>query len=367
MTEEIRQSIITYLRLQNCIHGETYNELTSIFGEEHNYKEIVMYCINNKIVHVPVIYGDGEHDDTEAFNEWGKGGAAIWPDGTLVDEMKGKNFKINSTIEIERTLVMESCNIVYDNHSSKGAALSLTNSISSRLVGVTFQKKIKYMKVSLKTITPNSEVNIVEIARVSSNRTDKTENPEGLINYLIKSRHWSPFEHATMTIEIVTSKAIGIQLLRHRSFTFQEFSQRYAKVEAMEPIEIRQQAVKNRQSSEEVFDPTLDIMLPFEDDGGFRLENGFTASSAIADFLEHSQNLYNALLDAGVAKECARFILPMTTQTTIYMTGFVRNWIHFLDIRDDAHAQKEVQLIAKEIKKIFIQELPIISKALNYI
>src|SRR5688572_20071167 len=107
-------------------------------------------------------------------------------------------------------------------------------------------------KVSLKTITPNAEVNIVEIARVSSSRLDKSEKPEGLIGYLIKNKHWSPFEHAYMTVEIGTSKAIGIQLLRHVSFRFQEFSQRYAEVESIEPIEFRKQAEKNRQSSTDV-------------------------------------------------------------------------------------------------------------------
>ena len=220
------------------------------------------------------------------------------------------------------------------------------------------------MKVSLKTITPNAEVNIVEIARVSSQRTDKSEAPEGLINYLIKNKHWSPFEHAFLTFEIVTSKAIGIQLLRHRSFTFQEFSQRYAKVENFEPFELRRQADKNRQSSTEVFDPQLfwyDKEL-FQDD----LIDEKLASKTIDDYLNYGKELYNKLINSGVAKECARMILPMCTETTIYMTGSVRSWIHFLDIRDDGHAQLEVQLIAKEIKNIFKEQLPIISKALNY-
>lgn len=213
------------------------------------------------------------------------------------------------------------------------------------------------MKVSLKSITPDAEVNIVEIARVSSSRTDKSEAPDGLINYLIKNRHWSPFEHSFLTFEIVTSKAIGIQLLRHRSFTFQEFSQRYAKVENIEPIELRAQAATNRQSSTDVFDPKV----WFETKGISK-----QASSAIDFHLAMGMSLYEELLKAGVAKECARMILPMATSTTIYMTGSIRSWIHFLDIRDDAHAQKEVQLIAKDMKKIFIEQLPIISKALGY-
>jgi len=216
------------------------------------------------------------------------------------------------------------------------------------------------MKVTLKTITPNAEINIVEIARVSSSRLDKSEKPEGLISYLIKNKHWSPFEHSFLTFEIVTSKAIGIQLLRHRSFTFQEFSQRYAKVEAIEPIELRQQGVTNRQSSTEIFNPFIRFRPVAH-------ETKFRASDAINMILERVQELYEDLLKSGVAKECARMILPMATQTTIYMTGSIRSWIHFLDIRDDAHAQKEAQEIAREIKNIFIDQLPIISAAKEYV
>lgn len=214
------------------------------------------------------------------------------------------------------------------------------------------------MRVTLKSITPDAEINVVEVARVSSTRQDKTEAPDGLLRYLIRNKHWSPFQHSYLTFEIVTSKAIAIQLLRHLSFTFQEFSQRYAKVENIEPIEIRQQADKNRQSSTEIFDPIIRIS-PVE------YENP-TASQAIEDYIKDGMRLYNQLLEAGIAKECARMILPMATQTTLYMTGSIRSWIHMLQIRDDAHAQKEVQLIAKEIKVIFIQQLPIISKALEW-
>lgn len=217
------------------------------------------------------------------------------------------------------------------------------------------------MNVALKSITPNAEVNIVEIARVSSTRTDKSEKPEGLINYLIKNNHWSPFEHSFITVEIVTSKAIGIQLLRHRSFTFQEFSQRYAKVTEVEPIELRWQADKNRQSSTDVIPYNEKIKLEFDEYDIDRI------GVAIDDIIERSKKTYNYLLELGVAKECARMVLPMATQTTIYMTGSIRSWIHMLQIRDDAHAQKEVQLIAKEIKKIFIEQCPIISKALEWV
>lgn len=220
------------------------------------------------------------------------------------------------------------------------------------------------MKVCLISITPDAEINIVEIARVSSSRTDKSEKPEGLINYLIKNSHWSPFEHSFLTVEIVTSKAIGIQLLRHRSFTFQELSQRYAVIENMEPVEIRKQAVTNRQSSTEVFNPSIDIDSYV---GGYYPQIGVPASDLIQGFLKEAQLLYKKLLEAGVARECARMVLPMATQTTLYMTGSIRSWIHFLAIRDDGHAQLECRDVARVIKKIFVQELPIISKALGWL
>ena len=220
------------------------------------------------------------------------------------------------------------------------------------------------MKVALKTITPDAEVNIVEIARVSSSRKDKKAKPEGLINYLIKHAHWSPFEHGHMTVEIETSKAIGIQLIRHRSFTFQEFSQRYQDVgqfeEMFEPIELRKQAEDNRQSSTEVFNPELTF-----DNGNSGYWN-VSANSAVETMLRSLKEVYKVLLDKKVAREQARMILPMCTKTKIYMTGTIRSWIHFIELRDDDHAQKEIRDIAKAIKEIFVQQLPIISKALNY-
>ncbi len=216
------------------------------------------------------------------------------------------------------------------------------------------------MKVTLLNVTPNAEEHIVEVARVSSSRKDKKANPSGLLNYLIKHSHWSPFEHSYATFEIETSKAIGIQLIRHRSFTFQEFSQRYQDVNKagdglFEPIELRAQCEDNRQSSTEVIDPEMKI------EGGY-----IKASSLIAEHLTRSHKLYNQLLEAGVAREQARMVLPLATTTKIHMTGSIRSWIHFLKLRDDAHAQKEIQLVAQEIKKHFVEQFPIISKALGY-
>ena len=205
------------------------------------------------------------------------------------------------------------------------------------------------MKVSLVSVTPKAEENIVYIARVSSKREDKISKPEGLLNYLIKHKHWSPFEHSYLSIEIETSKAIGIQLIRHRSFTFQEFSQRYQDVreldEMFEEVELRKQCEDNRQSSTEVHS---------------------TSDTEVKKILLEIKRLYEGLLQDGVARETARMILPLCTKTKIHMTGSIRSWVHFLELRDEKHAQKEIQLIAKEIKRIFVEEFPIISKALKY-
>lgn len=227
------------------------------------------------------------------------------------------------------------------------------------------------MKVNLKAITPNIEDTIVEIARVSSSRKDKKEKPEGLINYLIKNWHWSPFEHGFITMEIETSKAIGIQLLRHRSFTFQEFSQRYQDVAKVsdsgmfEDVEIRRQATNNRQSSEEVFDPTWEEV----EFGGRYDGESFTvkASDKVEDFLRDSSFLYETLLGAGVAREQARMVLPMATKTKIFMTGSVRSWIHFIGLRSDKHSQKEIQNVSNSIKNLLTKELPLISKSIGWI
>jgi len=215
------------------------------------------------------------------------------------------------------------------------------------------------MKVTLLNVTPNAEDHIVEVARVSSSRKNKKDKPEGLLSYLVRHKHWSPFEHGHATFEIETSKAIGIQLIRHRSFSFQEFSQRYQDVNRLEsmfePIELRSQCEDNRQSSTKVIDPVIDFDYP-----------KIKATQAIKNHLEKSHELYNKLLEVGVAREQARMVLPLATTTKIHMTGSIRSWIHFLELRDDGHAQKEIQLVAQEIKKYFKEQFPIISKALGY-
>lgn len=207
------------------------------------------------------------------------------------------------------------------------------------------------MKIKLLNITPDAERHIVEVARVSSSRENKKENYESLVKYLIVNKHWSPFEHSYMTFEIETSKAIAIQLLRHRSFTFQEFSQRYQDVNQLgsifEPVELRYQASNNRQSSTE---PVDSIVL----------------YNKVQMVLAACEQLYNNLIECGVSRETARMVLPMATKTKLHMTGSVRSWIHFLDIRDDQHAQLEIQMVAKAIKSIFAEHLPSIGRALKY-
>lgn len=216
-------------------------------------------------------------------------------------------------------------------------------------------------KVNLVWITPNAESMIAEIARVSS--PDNQKNPEyvGLVKYLIKHEHWSPFEMASFCVKIKTSRAISAQLIRHRSFVFQELSQRYSEVTEFEPIETRKQAIKNRQSSLEVFDPVIDTVYhecntipPY----------ALHASTAIAEHIRFTHVLYTQLLRAGIAKESARFILPLTTQTTLYMTGSIRSWIHYTELRTKDDVQKEHREVALQIQGIFNGELPLIATAL---
>jgi thymidylate synthase (FAD) len=189
------------------------------------------------------------------------------------------------------------------------------------------------MKIKLKQITPDAEQFIVaDVARISSSRKNKKEDVGKLIKYLIKNQHWSPFEHAHASYEIATSKAIAIQLLRHRSFVFQEYSQRYAIATDCETVELREQCKDNRQSSTDIINDT-----DLED--------------KVDNHLSSSIKLYEELIAKGVAREVARMVLPMATQTTLIMTGNIRSWMHFFAVRDDEHAQKECRLIAKAIKQ----------------
>jgi thymidylate synthase (FAD) len=179
-------------------------------------------------------------------------------------------------------------------------------------------------------------------------------NPEKLLRYLINHAHWSPFEHTFLTFEIYTSRAMGRELLRHRSFTFQELSQRYETIPTILSPSLREQSLKNRQSSTSVCDPII------EDPATNQLS---PASVLIAQHISRTQELYQQLLTAGVARECARFILPECTSTTILMTGSLRSWIHFFAVRDHPDAQQEIQAIAQSLKAIFLDKFPVIADA----
>lgn len=190
---------------------------------------------------------------------------------------------------------------------------------------------------------------IVYCARVSnpSNQFNNETAPK-LTAYLIKHKHWSPFEMVDMTVEIKTSRAIAAQILRHRSFSFQEFSQRYSEATDLEPIEWRLQGATNRQVGDEKFELEGEL------------------NDAIDEFLGASIEVYDHLIKNGIAKECARMVLPLCTETTMYMKGSIRSWIHYIQIRAAQETQKEHREIAEKIKSIFISKFPNISQALGW-
>lgn len=197
--------------------------------------------------------------------------------------------------------------------------------------------------------TENAEQLIGFMARVSS---PKQSNPEvsHLIKYLIKNRHWSPLEMANLCLEIVTSRAIAQQIIRHRSFSFQEFSQRYSEVNKQVIYSARRQDEKNRQNS-------IDN-LPIE------TQNWFNIAQEEVNFLSNS--LYKQALNRGIAKESARVLLPLSTETKLYMNGSLRSWVHYINLRTEEGTQKEHRDIAEEIKQLFIKEFPVISEALDW-
>lgn len=197
-----------------------------------------------------------------------------------------------------------------------------------------------------------SEGIIVYTARVSSpaNQTNELTAPQ-LLRYMIREKHWSPFDMVDMTVEIVTSRAMSHQVLRHWSARFQEYSQRYADVVGFQAIELRMESESNRQSSTVVFDPVL--------------ENGELASVAVANFVQGSGDLYRMLRRAKVAGECARFILVEAANTRVEMKASVRTWIHYFMARIEKRAQKEHVLIALEIANIFKNHFPVVSEAIE--
>jgi thymidylate synthase (FAD) len=207
------------------------------------------------------------------------------------------------------------------------------------------------MNVQLVWSTPKAEELIVKMARVSApGNQDNIESAPRLLKYLINHKHWSPFEMGNMCVEIETTRAISPQILRHRSFSFQEFSQRYADTTELGSAVIphlRRQDFKNRQNS-------IDDLSPDVIGGYYR---------RISQLYEDAEHLYRELLSSGVAKECARSILPLSTQTRLYMNGTLRSWIHYLQLRCDPGTQSEHRQIAEEIKRIFCAEFPVIGEA----
>jgi thymidylate synthase (FAD) len=220
--------------------------------------------------------------------------------------------------------------------------------------------KVKAVSITKSLIVEKdltAEQLIVYCGRISNPENQlNLETSEKLLAYLIKHKHWSPFEMADMAFEVTTSRGIAQQILRHRSFSFQEFSQRYSEVSAIEPLEIRIAGSTNRQSSLEVFNPVVESV--HSDDS--------LASDLIEKHFKNTLKLYKDLISAGVAKECARGVLPISTQSTLIMKGSVRSWIHYFSVRCDEHTQKEHRDIAFAIREIFISYFPAISKALNY-
>lgn len=199
-------------------------------------------------------------------------------------------------------------------------------------------------------ITPDAEKVIAYCARVSNpTNQDNHETAARLLQYCIKHKHFSIFEMANMCVEINTTRSIAAQILRHRSFSFQEFSQRYAPVEFRAPIpDFRRQDLKNRQNSIDDLDPDV-----IED---FRFRSGVVMGDAF--------RLYQDMLKAGVAKECAREVLPLATQTRMYMNGTIRSWLHYCDLRTANGTQKEHQLIASQIQDLLYTHLPNVCKAM---
>jgi len=210
-------------------------------------------------------------------------------------------------------------------------------------------------QVKLITVTPKAEETMGYVARVSNPNNQDNPNVAGLLKYCIKHGHWSVFEQAHMTVEIETTRGLAAQILRHRSFTYQEFSQRYADVSHIRediPLpELRSQDLKNRQNSIDDVDPA-------------KVES---FNKEMRSLFDQSIDLYKKMLHAGIAKECARFVLPLATPTRLYMTGSCRSWVHYIDLRSSHGTQKEHMEIAEMVRSVFAEQFPIVSEALGWI
>ena len=209
------------------------------------------------------------------------------------------------------------------------------------------------MTVKLISITPDAEKTMAYIARVSNPSNQNNDNYSGLLKYCIRHNHWSVFEQSSMTLEIETTRGIAAQILRHRSFTFQEFSQRYADTNLLGTIptpDLRSQDSKNRQNSIDDIPENQKKQL----------------QKTIAKYFAEGIDLYNELIREGIAKECARFVLPLATPTKIYMTGSCRSWIHYINLRSANGTQKEHMDIANEVKEVFMKHFTSVSDALDW-
>tara|TARA_R100000988_G_scaffold55531_1_gene27674 strand:- start:251 stop:889 length:639 start_codon:yes stop_codon:yes gene_type:complete len=210
------------------------------------------------------------------------------------------------------------------------------------------------MSVKLVSSTPDAEKLMAYVARVSNPNNQDNDKFAGLLRYCIKHGHWSVFEQAYMTVEINTTRGLAAQILRHRSFTFQEFSQRYADTNLLADeipmFDLRSQDLKNRQNSND------DVPENKKKD----------LQEKIAQHFVDSMDLYNELLANGIAKECARFVLPLATPTRIYMTGSVRSWVHYIDLRSAHGTQKEHMDVAEGVREVFTEQFPTVAEALEW-
>ena len=211
------------------------------------------------------------------------------------------------------------------------------------------------MNVKLVNVTPKAEETMGYVARVSNPKNQDNPKVAGLLSYCIEHGHWSVFEQAHMTVEINTTRGLAAQILRHRSFTFQEFSQRYADASMLKeeiPLpELRRQDDKNRQNSiDDVASETVDRF-----------------NKLMRSHFDEGIDLYKKMLHAGIAKECARFVLPLATPTRLYMTGSVRSWIHYINLRSAHGTQKEHMDLVKEVKSVFCEQFPTVSQSLNWV
>ena len=211
------------------------------------------------------------------------------------------------------------------------------------------------MNVKLISVTPDAEKMMGYVARVSNPSNQENPKVAGLLKYCVKHQHWSVFEQSFMTLEIETTRGLAAQILRHRSFTFQEFSQRYADSSLLStsiPLpELRRQDTKNRQNS-------------IDDIDEFKVQK---YQMLMQDHFSDAMALYQTMLDEGIAKECARFVLPLATPTRLYMSGSCRSWVHYIDLRSAHGTQKEHMDIAEACKKVFIEQFPTVAEALEWI